>query len=170
MKRLLLALLFLFAVTTHAGDPAKTGGMSDMLKMEITHSPKNATFEITLKNISGKDLRVKADPVNFHGSVVLVSHKGREMEYFEASYRTLLLTGALAPEPEQNLAAGASIAWSVPLSVLRDVHDNHFPAKGFSPGTKALARLDLLAVVPADRTYVENNARQASAKILLGGP
>jgi hypothetical protein len=162
-----LLILFVYA-TGYAGDPKISGGMADDLSLTVafvpTHVATNEYFIITLTNKTGDDLNVQVQSKAFHGSIIITS-KAKEVEYYPKDFLKMLLTSEW-PEPTQKLERDSTIIWKVPIVDLRDIHDNRISAEEIN-GTDVCAKLNLIAIVPPNRTYIISNAKQISPKVKI---
>lgn len=172
MKFLLCTLIALMTASCGEpdGHPEVEGGMSRHLRLSVTYdldANKAGVFSVMVENVSQQDLLLNVNLARFRGTMTIVAADGREMTLYEKEYRHLLLTSTW-DEPMERLAKGGNSVWKVPLTEMCDLGGREVTADAVE-GSTVTAKLDLIAVVPADKTYVSSNACQKSAPVRIVG-
>jgi hypothetical protein len=169
MKFLLAILLTLLApFTCPAQDFQKEGALSANLKLAIAYHPKDRNdvehFEITLTNVSGKDLELEVSDKEYRGTIVVVLKGEKPVEFREKEVRRKMMIGIL-PASFADLPKDGKIIWKVPVADLRDVEDRSVKTEALHDAS-VHAVLNRLAVIPP-KGGTPVNARQTSPAVVV---
>jgi hypothetical protein len=134
-----------------------SGGMANELLLTSSYEPSVAEFKVVLRNQSHSTLKVAVEAHQYHGRIIVVSANGNTVELLDSKFIPLLTTGIWAA-PIQTLPPQATIAWTLPASVLCDIHSNPLDSQTLREAT-VHAKLDEVAVVPSTGSWVSNNAK-----------
>ena len=162
---LLIVFVSLLHVSAVAADYTKSGALSDNLSLTISYQPEEALFKITLRNISENMLVISVEPSRFYGDIVVTTNDGQTDVYMDSVARIHRMTAGLMVST-QPMPPKAEIVWRLPVSNLRRIQDNPFDPHALQ-GATVHATLARVAVVPSNKTYIENNAEQTSAPIKI---
>ncbi len=161
----LAALICLMCACTRSADSITSGAMSDRLLLTCSYEPSAQQFQITLGNQSKSAIRLQVESRRFHGRIVVAPAVGKHIEYVDSAYLPQMLTSQLEV-PVCTLQPGAKITWTLPASLISDIHGNKLDPQTLH-GATFHAKLDEVAVVPSNGKYIFDNAKQASASATI---
>ena len=158
-------LLFLLSGCKDGADPTVSGSMSDRLAFDVSYESAQSRFEVVLSNQTSRRLKLHVDPHQFHGRIVVTPVSGRAVEYLDAAFLPLFMTGII-DVPFHTLHSHKKINWVLPVSRLKDIHGNEVSVQALQ-GASVHATLDELAIISRSSNYISDNAKQVSGPITI---
>jgi len=149
-------------------DPGKTGSLTHLLSYSVAYKApgddQDATLIATLRNVSGKNVKVLVNNKKFHAAVTITPETEDSYTAYTREFLDLLTT-AIWEEPIVSMAPKEAITWIVPIGTLFYSGDHKLDHDSLR-GCKVVSEMNM-AIVPPDGNYVESNAAQKSAAIYI---
>jgi hypothetical protein len=166
MKAIYLAVFsVLICACNRSANFSTTGGMSNQLLLTSSYEPSPAEFKVVLRNQSHSTLKVAVEAHQYHGRIVVFSGNGNAVELLDSRFIPLLMT-SIWEAPIQTLPPQGTIAWTLPASILCDIHSNPLDSQTLR-GATVHAEMDEVAVVPSTGSWVSDNAKQISSAVTV---
>jgi hypothetical protein len=172
MNRIAASLILLFGCLcgckSSSPDPFKTGSHTHLLSYSLAYKAhgdgQEATLTATLRNLSGKNIKVQVNDKKFHAAVTIIPQTGDPYTAYTNEYSDLLTT-AIWEDPIIPMAPEEAIIWIVPIGTLFYSGDHKLDHDSLR-GCEVVSEMNM-AIVPPDGDYIGSNAAQKSAVVYI---
>ncbi len=151
----LLVATLLLGCSPPPGNPAISGGMSANLLLTIEFkaaaSPSDDCFEVTLRNISARELNVEVEPAFYEGKVVVALEGNSPVECYDKEYFRRMMCATWG-DPVVTMKPSAVLVWKLRIADLECNSDELLRVRELKQ-VSAYTTIERLAIVPPWTIY-----------------